>query len=156
MSVPQDAGVIVALPKVTILDSREMGWAEHPTMSGVLTKVLSRDAEGDPVVSLLWYPPGSPRGDPPSQRRLHRTVREQIYVLAGEFPTWEYDGATAPGELFQLKQDYFVDRSPGAVHGFEPGPVSPIGCVLLVIQDGPGLHPGERRYEDETRTLGDE
>jgi hypothetical protein len=146
-------GVVAALPNVTILDSREMEWTEHESMAGVRTKVLSRDAHGDPAVSLLWYPPGSPGGDVKSIRRRHRTVRERIYVLSGDFPTWEYDDADSPGSLFELKPDYFVDRLPGAVHGYEPGPVSQVGCVLLVIQDGPGLHPGEKGFDRETATV---
>lgn len=137
-----------------ILDTRAMEWSEHPLIPGVRTKVLSRDAGGDPAVSLLWYPPGAPRGDPTAaERRLHRSVREQLLVLAGEQPTWEYRAADGLADVVELKEGYFVDRSPGAVHGFEPGPVSAVGCVFLVIQDGPGIHVGEAGYEAETATL---
>lgn len=74
-------------------------------------------------------------------------------MLSGDFPTWEYEGLDTPGQIFELRADYFVDRSPGAVHGFEPGPVSSVGCVLLVIQDGPGLHAGETGYDHETVSM---
>jgi hypothetical protein len=143
--------VIVARPDLTILDTRAMAWMDHPALDRVQQKVLARDSGGQPSVSLLWYPPGAPRGDVVAERHYHRTVHEQVLVLSGEQPSWEYEHhGGRQGDCFHLREGYFVDRVPGALHGFEPGAVSRVGCVFLVIQDGPGLHAGEAGYQEET------
>ena len=66
-------------------------------------------------------------------------------------PLWEYESADQQqGELVTYKAGYFVHRSPGSIHGFEPGPTSPIGAVVLNWRWGSGTLIGEQDFETET------
>ena len=143
--------LIVDRPDLTIVDSNALPWEEHPGKTGVWWKVLAHDANGDPAVSLQWFPPDGP--DTESPRRYHHlTVGECAYVLGGERPVWEYESANqSTGQRVLLREGHWVDRKPGSIHGFEEATATPpFGCLFLVWQTGPGLLKGERGYEEET------
>jgi hypothetical protein len=143
--------VVLENPGLKILDTRAMEWEEHPGKTGIWWKVLLRDANGDPVVSLQWAPPDSDATEIP-RRYHHQTLAEWAFVVSGERPIWEYsDAEQADGDRVVLREGYFLDRKPGSIHGFEERVSTPgMGVVFLVWQAGSGLLKGERGYEAET------
>ncbi len=89
------------------------------------------------MVFIHWLPAGGFPSVEPPHRHYHRSVREFAYVLSGELPHWEYaNGRGAAGEMVLFREGFFMDRRPGSIHGLEPGPVSSIGCTLLMWRDG--------------------
>lgn len=146
-----DDGVIVERSDLRIVDTRDVPWEEHPGKAGVWWKVLSRDADGHPIVSLQWFPPDDEDTAIP-RRYKHLTVDEAAFVLQGERPCWEYESPEqAKGQRVLLREGYWIDRKAGSIHGFEARTTTPpCGCLFLVWQTGPGLLKGEPGYERET------
>ena len=150
MSTTKRRGVVIDRPDLTILDTREMEWEEFAGLKGARIKVLSRDEEGEPSVFLVWLPPGRLISDLP-HRHYHRTIREYGFTLAGELPHWEYENAEQrEGDLVVFQEGYYMDRAPGSLHGLEPGPTSPIGCVVLMWRTGRGTWVDEPAFGEET------
>jgi hypothetical protein len=139
-----------------IVDTRRMPWEQRPEwagrpgLDGACRKVLVREEQGEPVVSLNYLPPGFTLPELP-YRHYHSTVSEFSFVLCGELPHWEYESADQQkGALVVFKPGYFMHRRPGSIHGLEPGPVSPCGAFTLSWRTGTGTGIGERNFETET------
>jgi len=144
------AGVVLARPDVTILDTRKVPWLPFPGLAGAKVKVLARDANGDDRVTMVHMPPGL-RPGARRHRHFHRTVREFALVLSGELPHWEYEDADrADGELVRFREGFFMDRRPGSIHGNECTVTSPTGSVLLFWRDGTGNWLDEPNAPQET------
>ncbi len=150
MTTTQRAGVVLDRPDVTVLDTRAMAWEEFEGLAGARIKVLSRDDQGEPAVFLVWLPPGRLISELP-HRHYHRSVHEYGFTLSGELPHWEYANAEQQqGDLIVFREGYFMHRRPGSLHGLEPGPTSPTGCVVLMWRSGPGTWMDEPGFADET------
>lgn len=143
-------GMVIDWPDLRRVDTRALPWEDFPGLTGTKIKVLSRDAEGNPMVFLQWLPPGKLPGVDLPHRHYHRTVREYAFVLWGELPHWEYRDADAQGEMVLFREGFFMDRRPGSIHGLEPSATSAIGCVLLMWRDGIGTMLDEPDVEEET------
>lgn len=131
-------GVVLERDDVTILDTREMGWEEHPVIRDGMIKVLERDPTGAPVVKIDWMAPG-PSGDA-DERRLHRSSCERGFVLDGDRRQREYeDGDDVAGQALHLRQGYFYERRPGSVHGLDPSPddAGATGISILTWRSAP-------------------
>jgi hypothetical protein len=145
-------GVIIDRHDLTILDTREMEWEDFPGFRGSKVKVLSRDAQGEPEVFLLWFParamwPDGARLRPP---HFHRTVRESYYILNGVHPSWEYESAERQhGELVPIREGFYLDRRPGSVHAGDSGG-SETGCLMLTWRSGRGNWGHEPEASTET------
>lgn len=140
------------MTSVRILDTRELPWQEFFAMPGMRMKELARDRDGTPNTYLCWGPPGPllPESRLP-YRHFHRTVREFMYVLAGELPHHEWDGPEdSVGHPTWYGPGYFMDRPPGSIHGVAPGRAPRVGRVHLDWRTGPGVWPGEPEVEIET------
>ncbi len=139
---------------LTLIDSRAMPWEPFRGIpGGGSTKVLARDESGEPVVFLTWSPPGEIPGLRLPHRHFHNSVTENVFVLAGEFPHWEYpDAVSGKGELAVFRAGWFMQRrpGPGGLHGLEPGRRSRTGRLLLCWRDGTGNYVGDPDYLDET------
>lgn len=144
-------GVVLDRSDVTLLDTREMAWEPFEGLPGARVKVLSRDADGNGLVWLIWLPPGDVPGVARPHRHYHRTIREFSYMVSGELPHWEYRNAEQQrGDLVVVREGFFMERAPGSVHGLEDGPASGTGCVLLQWRDGLGNWLYEPEAEQET------
>ena len=157
-SSPGKGGVIIERPDLTVVDTREMPWDDFPGFPGSKVKVLSRDAQGDPEVFLLWFPPLAmwPEGARLRPRHYHKTIRESYYVLNGIHPQWEYDDRQDQGgELLRLREGFYVDRHPGSVHRSDPSG-SDAGCLMLTWRTGPGNWGHEPEADNETIDVEDD
>jgi hypothetical protein len=143
-------GIVIDWPDLRRLDTREMPWADFPGLAGTKIKVLSRDEQGTPMVFLQWIPPGGFPSVALPHRHYHRSVREFAYVLDGELPHWEYESPDDAGEMVLFREGLFMDRRPGSIHGLEPGPVSAVGCTLLMWRDGTGTMVDEPDFAEQT------
>jgi hypothetical protein len=126
-SVQDPAGVVASHADVTVLDTREMPWeradapvagqAGHPA----LRKVLVRDAEGEPIISLqaLAREPG------PTDWFSH-SAREFSLCLDGELHQREQ----GIDEDLVLREGDWTDRRAESVHALASGG-SPTGASVL-------------------------
>jgi hypothetical protein len=137
---------------VTLVDTRELEWQPMAALPGYFEKVLVRDADGEPSVTLNYLPAGGKRSFGLPYRHLHRTVREFCFVLEGSYCSWEYESAEAKGDLVWKRAGYFMERQPGSIHGREAvEPASATGAVLLNWRvGGSGVWFGERNFDTET------
>ena len=72
-------------------------------------------------------------------------------MLEGELPIVEYESAEQQdGDRLLAKRDWFFERKPGSIHGFEPGQTTTTGSVVLYWRSGPGTWPGEEQFATET------
>lgn len=156
VATPGSDGTVIDRPDVRILDTRAMEWepvAEWAGISGLQRakrKVLDRDADGAPAVTLVYMPPGATLPDLP-HRHYHSTVHEYALFLAGELPHWEYENAEQrKGDLVVFKPGYFMHRRPGSIHGLEAGPTSRVGALFLLWRTGVGTEIGETTFDSET------
>jgi uncharacterized cupin superfamily protein len=150
----RDDGLVRERGGLTLLDTRAMPWEPFRGIpGGGSQKVLARDERGEPAVFLTWSPPGEIPGLALPHRHFHRSVTENVFVLAGEFPHWEYpDPGSREGEIAVFRAGWFMQRRPGAagLHGLEPGRSSATGRLLLCWRDGTGNYVGDRDYDEET------
>jgi hypothetical protein len=152
----QGRETVIGRSDLTVLDTRAMqwesvaGWGDIPGLQGVKRKVLTRDEQGLPSVFLSYLPAGFSVPDLPF-RHYHSTVHEYAFFLEGELPQWEYENAEQQrGDLVTYKPGYFMHRRPGSIHGFEPGPTTPVGALMLAWRTGHGTELGESGFEVET------
>jgi hypothetical protein len=141
--------------RLRLLDTRAMPWEEFFGMPGMRMKELARDDDGHPDTYLCWGPPGPllPESMLP-YRHYHRTVRECMYVLAGELPHHEWDAPEdVAGHPTRYLPGYFMDRPPGSIHGVGRGRPPQVGRVHLDWRSGPGVWPGEPGEPEETLTV---
>lgn len=144
-------GVVIDRPDLTLLDTRQMPWESFDGLPNGKVKVLSRSEDGTPIVMMVWLPPGEIEGLELPHRHYHRTIREFSFMLEGELPHWEYRNAEQQeGDLVVVRRGFFMERSPGSIHGLEVGPSSPTGCVLLCWRDKPGNWISEPEFAQET------
>lgn len=165
MSPSDTPGVVYQTDLVTLLDTREgqfvlPGPGEPFHGTGVKVQVLARDAEGHPLVQLLWVPPGTSSFSPGElkERHYHTTVREFVFTLEGELPFREYEDPYGDGELVVYKKGYFLDRRPGPAsgHGMDYEHVSPTGCLMLEVRTGPRSQMAEKDSHLETVVITEE
>ena len=140
-------------PDLRILDTREMKWESFPGLDHCKIKVLTRSADGDPMVFLLWFPPIELLPDIP-HRHIHQSVTEWSYVLAGELPHWEYANAEqTKGDRILFKQGYYMHRKPGSIHGLEENSASAVGCLILSWRDKVGNFAAEPGFAEESPSV---
>lgn len=153
-----DIGEIWNADGVRVIDSRAMPWASPPKgepFHGTLTKtkVLSRAAEGWPIVQMLSRPSGAKSSYPHGQaeRHYHRTTREWVYILSGVLALREFPDIRDPlGIPVDYREGYFLDRHPGRLtwHGLNPEGSSD-GYIGIEFRTGPGQAPGEEGHSVE-------
>lgn len=138
-------GTVVGWDDLTILDTRAMRWRPHPQRVGTQQKVLSRDAEGQAIVSLAWLPPEPLHAGPPVP--FYHDFRELTLVLQGELRLREFASPSdRGGELLTAGEGYYLDRSPGSVHCLDVEP-SVTGCVLLTWRTIDAVFVNERSFQ---------
>jgi uncharacterized cupin superfamily protein len=148
-------GLVRGRGGLTLLDSRAMAWEDFGGIpGGGKQKVLARDDDGAPSVYLTWSPPGAIPGLAYPHRHYHSTVTENVYVLAGELPHWEYPPGGEP-LLTVFRSGWFMQRrpGPGGAHGLEAEPTSQTGQLLLCWRTGTGNYIAGPDYADETVVL---
>ena len=147
-------GVRYASDAVTIIATDEMAWEPFAGRLGAHVKTLTRFADGEPELYLLWFPPGPLRAirHGKNYRHYHKSVREYMYFLSGgPFPHWDYDSAEqVDGHLINFRADYYMDRRPGSMHGVEIGPFSHVGMLGLNWRSGTGNYVDEPNFHDES------
>ena len=151
MNADQSAYLLRDRGGVRRVDTRAMEWEPLP-LDGLYRKVLNRDEDGEPSVTLTFVPPGGFLPEVP-YRQYHKSVREYIYVVEGEFVIYEYESAEqTEGDVIRAKAGYFMDRRPGEHPRPGGRPVkSATGALLLSWREtGPGIWIGERDFETET------
>jgi hypothetical protein len=160
MVVAEESGCVVRdRGGVTWLDTRLMEWEPMPALEGYYQKVLVRDENGDPSVTLNYV--ASTRAAPYHSatlpfRHRHKTVREFAFIVEGEFINWEWESPEQiEGDLMWKKRGFFLDRKPGSLHGREAlEPTSATGAVFLNWREGgPGIWYGERNIDVETESV---
>jgi hypothetical protein len=147
-----DDGVVVDRDTLRVLDTRQMPWQGFAGLRRGKVKVLTSDEHGNPTAFMVWIPPGEVvEGWALPHRHYHRSIREFSFMISGELPHWEYQNAEQQvGDLVIVRPMYFLDRSPGSIHGLEPGPTSPTGCILLQWRQGVGNWVNEPEFASET------
>jgi hypothetical protein len=155
---PQDGsrrGVVLDRPLVRVVRTRDLAWEPHPTLPGARLKVLSRAGDGDPLVSIVWIPPGPyPVAELPS--RVADDFREFAYVLEGDVSLVEFEGAgDEQGTRITLRQGFWLDRHPGRVHGYPDGSCSETGCTFLQFRTrtGAGFAKSDDKYRVWSRGM---
>lgn len=129
---PASGSVVLETPGVRILDTRALDWEPHPAVQGARRKVLSRDADGRPVVMLTWFPPGMRHVPRVADPHWKDDVAEYGYVLSGELPMREYAGADdTEGIPVMLQAGHYIDRRPGSVHGVDRSVEQDVGFLWL-------------------------
>ena len=129
---PTAGSVVLETPGVRILDTRALDWEDHPAVAGARRKVLSRDAQGRPVVMLTWFPPGMRDVPRVAEPHWKDDVAEYGYVLDGELPMREYANADDhEGIPVRLRAGHYIDRRPGSVHGVDRGVEQDVGFLWL-------------------------
>jgi hypothetical protein len=137
---------------VTWIDTRELSWEPMPEIgsAGFMHKVLARDAEGEPSVTLVFIPPGGLSYDGQRHRHYHPNIREFVYVLAGEYPGTEYVSPDDDGTQVLKRSGCFMVRETNSLHGVEPHQATPTGAIILNWRDsGPGIWVGEKNWQTE-------
>jgi uncharacterized cupin superfamily protein len=144
----QDAvGILYQGGGVTHFDTREMPWDAFYGYRRGFIRVLKEFANGRPEVFLVYTPPGVMAPDRP--RRHYHHCREWNYVIAGEFPVWEYESPEqADGTMVLLRDGFYMDRLAGVAgaHGVQPGRGSATGCVSLTWRTEPGTFKDEPEF----------
>ena len=151
---PHEAGAACVRNRggVTWIDTRLMEWEPMPGLgaAGFRRKVLWRDAEGEPSVTLAYIPPGGLSHDGKRHRHYHPNVREFVYVLAGEYPGTEYSSPEDPGTEVRKRAGAFMVRDTMSLHGVEPGQSTPTGAIILNWREGgSGVWVGEKGWHEE-------
>jgi hypothetical protein len=135
-----------------LIRTATMDWEPDPEIPGFKQQILRRDAKRKSVVRKWFVPPAFGdvlEGKP--DRHYHKSVVERAYVLAGDFPHWEFPtAADFEGELFVFRRDLAMDRPPGSLHGLLPEPKSQVGSQILYWNTGPGTSIREKGFEKET------
>jgi hypothetical protein len=151
---PEEGGAVAyARGGVRWVDTRALDWEPMPGTPHILYKPLAWDEEGEALAYLVAIPPGRGLGAGRDRHRhYHRTTREFVYVLDGEYQGHEYESEEQQrGELQRKKKGYFMIREPGSIHGSESDAFSATGAIILNWRDGPsGIWRGERRYAEES------
>ena len=143
------SGFVIDRPDLTILDTRQLEWAQHPYVEDTVMKALSVDHDGDSFVTVLNYPRSDPRAASGRQKVHHETSREFIYIISGKmFPHWEYD----PEQLVFFEEGFYLDRDPRTPHGSDAG-ASPVRCEVLAWHIDRGDFLSQRRAQAETVIL---
>lgn len=145
-------GLLLDAGGVRVLDTRNMPWARFAGLERGKVKLLTHDQDGNPGAFLVWIPPGEiVEGWALPHRHYHRSIQENSFMLAGELPHWEYENKEQQaGARLIVRPGYFLDRSPGSIHGLEPGLTSATGCILLQWREGVGNWANEPEFADET------
>jgi uncharacterized RmlC-like cupin family protein len=142
-------GVVLRSEHTAILDTRAMQWEPHFGIAGAFAKVLSRDAEGAPLVFLSFLPEDFDAAVLPARQQIG-TVEERTLVLDGELADVEY-GPDGPVAIL-AKAGYWLHHPAGAYFGTPEGWRPPAGALLLTYRSGPGTLPGEPSFAGQART----
>jgi hypothetical protein len=127
-----DAGI--GKTAVVICDSRELAWEPSDYLPRALRKVLSRDADGDPIVLLRWVTRDLPELDRPAGG--YHLGHEFYYCIAGECPHWEFESGELEvirperATLVTLREGYWLEHLPRTPHGGGT-PVAAVDLSLL-------------------------
>jgi hypothetical protein len=149
-STDQRDGVVFDRGGVTWTDTRDMPWGQFDGLGSAKVKVLHVDDEGRPLAFLVWMPPGDLGVEIP-HRHYHATTHEWAYTLAGDLPHWEYASADSDeSQLVVFREGYYMDRSPGSIHGLEEGVNSDTGTTILFWRDNVGNWLDEPNAAEET------
>jgi uncharacterized cupin superfamily protein len=149
-STEQASGVVIDRGGVTWTDTRDMEWGQFVGLGSAKVKILHADQEGVPLVFLVWMPPGDLGVEIP-HRHYHATTHEWSYIVEGDLPHWEYASAESDeSELVVFRPGYYMDRSPGSIHGLEEGVNSDTGTTILFWRDNTGNWLDEPRAAEET------
>lgn len=150
MASTEQAGVVIDRGGVTWTDTRDMEWGQFEGLGSAKVKVLHVDEAGDPMVFLVWLPPGDLGVEIP-HRHYHATTSEWSFVVEGDLPHWEYASAGSDdSELVVFRPGYYMDRRPGSIHGLEAGVTSDTGTTILFWRDNTGNWLDEPRAAEET------
>jgi hypothetical protein len=137
-----------------ILDTRIMEW-EPSGFPGGFRRVLTRDADGDPMWFISFIAGETAVSPALPRRHGHHRMREFSFGLAGQYPVWEYrDPDDQHGRLAMLRPGYFFCRAPGSIHGREPGPLTPTGWLSLTWRDRKGNWMYEPEWAQESMEYG--
>lgn len=139
-------GLVLSTDGVAIWDTNGVDWEPFAGADGVRMKVLARDEGGAPSVFLLWVAAGQSKLPRLARPHFKTNFRERGLVLSGEIAMREYaDASDAVGIPVTLRSGYYVDRSPGGIHGSDPE--APADQDFLWLQwyewvgDGPARDP---------------
>jgi hypothetical protein len=132
-------------------DTRGMEWESFYGLDIGRAKLLQRNASGDPMVMMVWLPPGDLGIELP-HRHYHVTVYEHAYHLTGDLPHAEWADKDADHDLVVFREGFFLDRHPGSIHGND-AVFSDTGCVILCWRNKLGNWLDEPGAELETLTV---
>jgi len=124
------SGIVYRSASRTIIDTRAMSWQPHPEFADSRVKVLATDEDGYPMTMLVWLARGTSEALRTRPDRAGESLRENIYVIAGELP--HPDGT---GGLRMLPEGTFIDRPmvpAGSLEDAAASPSTPIGATVLV------------------------
>lgn len=138
---PTDGGVAWA-------DTRDMPWEPFGGFDLGRLKRLHLDADGAPLVMIVWLPPGDLGIELP-HRHQHRTTFECAYQLGGDLPHAEWERPTDDHEIVVFREGFFMNRAPGSLHGNE-WIFSDAGTHILMWRSGTGNWLDEPNATEET------
>jgi hypothetical protein len=129
-------------------DTREMPWGAFSGLEVGRVKKLYNDPDGNPIVMMVWLPPGD-LGVPIPHRHYHATVYEHAFHLGGDLPHAEWAEKNADHEVVVFREGYFLDRKPGSIHGLD-ALYSDAGCTIILWRNGLGNWLDEPNAAEET------